>query len=399
VSATAAAGAATGNYTVAVSRLAASQALAAAALSNSQATLGQGSLTIELGSWGAGDASFAAKAGAVPVVIAIGPGEDSLQAVRDKINAANAGITAAIVSDASGARLTLRASSSGADNAFRIGVADSDGNGADNLGLSRLAYDPSAGVSQMTRTLAAANAQASVNGLGVTSASNTLAGVLDGVTLTLSQESAVQINVAPDTAAMGKAVQGFVQAFNDLASFIANQTKYDPGSKTGGPLQGDRTALGIQSQLRSLLGAGNSASAAFGRLSDIGLELQRGGTVALKQGKLDTALGNLPELRKLFSALDPASASSAANGFGVLLRNWVDGQIGSEGAVASRSEGIRSRIKANGSNQAKLNDKVALIQQRLQERYTALDKQLGQLNGLSSYVTQQMALLNRSSAG
>lgn len=100
-----------GSYAVNVTRLAVGQTVTSTAMASSAATLSEGTLTIELGSWGAGDppADFSAKSGSTPVVVNIGAGEISLSAIRDKINAAGAGVSATIVSDASGARLSLPA--------------------------------------------------------------------------------------------------------------------------------------------------------------------------------------------------------------------------------------------------------------------------------------------------
>ena len=94
---------------------------------------GAGTLRIELGSYGAGQTSFTPKAGATAVDIAVAA-TDTLADVRDKINAAGAGVTALIMTDASGSRLLIRSNTSGAANAFRTS------------GIASLAFDPSAGV-------------------------------------------------------------------------------------------------------------------------------------------------------------------------------------------------------------------------------------------------------------
>jgi pyruvate dehydrogenase E1 component len=85
-------------------------------------------------------------------------------------------------------------------NGFRIGVNDSDGNNSDGLGLSALAFDPSAGILTMAQALAAANASASLNGLPIASAGNTLSEVLDGITMTLGKvtDAPVQVQAKPD---------------------------------------------------------------------------------------------------------------------------------------------------------------------------------------------------------
>ena len=101
---------AAGSHSLQVNALATTQTLSSAVFASSSATLSAGSLTIELGSWTGGSppTGFSAKSGATPVTIDIADGETSLSAIRDKINKANAGVTAGIVTDSSGSRLTLR---------------------------------------------------------------------------------------------------------------------------------------------------------------------------------------------------------------------------------------------------------------------------------------------------
>src|SRR5205085_5917853 len=110
---------------VSVSKLAAAQTLVGnATYAATTAVIGQGSLHIELGAWSADQSSFTPKAGATAVDIPIAAGADTLQAVRDSINAANAGVTASILTDATGSRLVLHSTQTGAENGFRIGVTD-----------------------------------------------------------------------------------------------------------------------------------------------------------------------------------------------------------------------------------------------------------------------------------
>ncbi|HSC65658.1 MAG TPA: flagellar cap protein FliD N-terminal domain-containing protein, partial [Caldimonas sp.] len=114
---------AAGSYTVEVQALASVQTIATGSAAPATTTPGAGTLRIELGSYGAGQTSFTPKAGATAVDIAV-TATDTLATVRDKINAAGAGVTALIMTDASGSRLLIRSNTSGAANAFRTsGIA------------------------------------------------------------------------------------------------------------------------------------------------------------------------------------------------------------------------------------------------------------------------------------
>ncbi len=384
--------AAAGNYAVSVEKLATNQTVAAAAsLPTSGALVGSGTLTLEIGRWQQSPLNFVPRVGRDPVEIVVAA-SDTLATLRDKINAAGAGVTASIVTDTSGARLSLRSSESGADNGFRLAVNDSDGGAInDGQGLSRFAFDPLAGSTGMQQQQAAGNALATVNGIAVESASNELTGVIDGLTLRLrKQDAASSVTVTSDREAVKTAIQDFASAYNNLVKAIAEQTRYDPGSKTGGPLQGDSAATGLQRQLRSLLGAGSEASSTFRRLSDVGLAVQRDGTLSVDATRLDGATAQLTELRKAFSAND---ADPQKDGFARRYADLAQQVLGVDGSLSTRTEGLRLRIARNGEEQVALEDRVERFRARLVAQYTAMDGNLARLNALSGYVTQQLLSL------
>jgi flagellar hook-associated protein 2 len=388
-------GAAAGNYAVEVQSLAAAQSVATGVFAASTTPPGAGTLHIELGSWGAGQTSFAPKAGATAVDITV-EATDTLAQVRDKINSANAGVTALVLTDASGSRLMMRSTATGATNAFRTSVVDGDGNNTNATGLSALAYDPSSAAAVMTRTQTAANAAATLNGLPISSASNTLTNLVDGVTLTLGgvTSGTVDVSVVQDNETLKKQLQTFADAYNAVQTLITTQTKYDAATKTGGPLQGDGAAVGLQRQLRNLAGAASGASSTFARLADVGLGTDATGQMTLTASKLDNALANPTELKKLFANTDLLVASN--NGLGRQIRVLADSFLSIDGSLSSRAEGLRQRLDSNKSQQEKLTDRIAQTEKRLRAQYTALDTQMATLNGLSSYVTQQIAQFNKA---
>ncbi len=391
-------GAVAGAYSIAVSQLATSQSLTSRVYTAATNSVGEGSLTIELGSWtGAPPTAFTAKTGATPIAVTV-EATDTLETVRDKINGADGGVSATIITDASGARLSIRSKTTGEENAFRISASETADDGVASTGLSALAYDPSAGVSNMTRNEVATNALATINGISITSASNTLNEVVDGLTLTLSSVTTtpVQVNVTPDTAAVKTAINDFVTAFNALASFIQTQTKYDETTKVGGPLQGDSAVLGFQTQLRGVLNEASSASSMWSTLSDIGITMQKDGSLRTDSTKLDAALTNLPELRKLLAT---DGSSTATSGFMDRFRDLGDAVLATDGTFDSRTDSLNARIESNKDRQEQMQNRLTLTEARLNAQYQALDATMGRLSGQSSYVSQQLAMLNANYTG
>ena len=383
----------TGSHAVVVSRLAAGQTLSSTAFTNS--AFGAGSLTIELGSYGSGTpaAGFSAKAGSSPVTINLA--STSLSGLRDQINAAGAGVTASIVSDAAGARLSLRSKDSGAENAFRIIASEDIDDGDPATGLSALTFDASMVGSPMLRTTSAANAELSVDGIALSSPSNTLNNVVDGLSLNLRKTttSEVTVTVASDTASVKTAITGFVSAFNTLAGFIASQTAYSAGSKSGGALQGDQATLALQRQLRQVINEGSSASSSWSRLSDIGITMQADGTLAADNAKLDNAAAHLTELSKL---LITDGSGSADSGFARRFKRLADAALSSDGMFATRTASIQAWTTRNSKSQEAMQKRLDQTQARLQAQYSALDSQMANLNALSTYMTQQITQSNKS---
>jgi flagellar hook-associated protein 2 len=386
-----------GSYSVSVTRLAAAQTVTSGTYAAATDVVGSGSLTIELGSWTADQTGFTAKAEATAVTLRIPPEAATLEDIRDAINGAGAGVSASIVSDATGARLALRSTTTGEANGFRVSAIEGTGDPNEIPGLAALAFDPAAGSTGLTQTLAAANATATINGVTISSETNTLTDVLDGLTVKLGRvtTAAVDVTVARDTTVIRKSMTDFASAYNDLVKLNRELTRYNEGDKTAGTLQGDRSAVGLLSQMRNLAAGTSGATSAFGRLADIGLEPQGDGSLKVNDAKLDTAIGRLDDLKTFFSRNE---AGTAQDGFGVLLRDFGDGTLATDGVLSTRQVGLQERITRNTDSVTRMEDRLTLVEKRLRERYTRLDTNIAQLTGLQNYVSQQITNWNKSTA-
>ncbi|MBL0092996.1 MAG: flagellar filament capping protein FliD [Piscinibacter sp.] len=363
------------SFAVEVTSLAKAQTIAAPALASSSTTLGSGTLTIQ------------STGGGAPFDVAI-EATDTLAGIRDKINAAGAGVTASILTDASGARLVMRANATGTDNAFNTTVS--------GTGLDGLSFNAATQTGGATPAQPAANLVATVNNLPVSSASNTLTDVFDGVTLTMTAETAgpVTIDVAADTETLKKTLTEFATAYTELSKLIVTDTKYDATAKKAGALQGDSAIVGLQNRLRSMLGASSGASTAYARLSDVGFEMQQDGSLTVNSTKLDKAIANLSELKALFSNSSLTDAN--LDGFGKRFRVVASDILGIDGALTSRTTGLNDKLKRNQTSQDRMEERLAQTQKRLEKQYSMLDAKLGTLNGLSTYVTNQVAQWNKA---
>lgn len=311
--------AATGSYALTVTQLAQAQKLVAAGTASQSTPIGSGVISIDFGTVAGGTlsngtysgATFTSGGGGVKT-IAIDATNNSLAGIRDAINAAGAGVTASIVNDGSGTpyRLSLTSTKTGAASSMKISVADT----APDTGLSALLNNDPAGSQALTQTAAAQNALLTIDGIAVSKPSNTVTDTLTGVTLNLLKTNVgapTTLTVARDTSSVTTAVNGFVKAFNDISQTLRDASAYNATTKTAAILNGEATVRTMQTQVANILTAPIAGGASvYSRLSDIGVSLQKDGTLSVDSTKLNAALtSNFDGFAGLFAATGKASDS------------------------------------------------------------------------------------------
>mgnify|MGYP001626187303 CR=1 FL=1 len=288
-------GAQLGSYSLSNIVLAQSQSVYSPSFASASNTaVGTGTLQIQIGS------------GAVSNIV-INNGNDTLNGIASAINQANLGVSAAVINDGSGYRLTLTGTETGANNAFTVAVSGASGS------LAELSYSSGAS-GGMTLSQAAQNASLSINGLAVTSSSNTVSGAIPGVTLNLQTSGSTTLQVAASNSAFVSAVQSFTSAFNKTMATINQLTSYNAQTGSGGPLLGSAAVQGLRTQLLNLIsgpGLGVSSGSAYNSLGAVGLGLTSSGTVTLNTGTLSTALNSdYQTVLGLFSQTGSTSSSN-----------------------------------------------------------------------------------------
>jgi flagellar hook-associated protein 2 len=316
-------GAVAGKYSLDLTALAQQQSLASAGAASSSSAIGSGTattITFQFGTISGGTLANGVYSGAAFTEnpdqssgsITIDSSNNSLQGIRDAINKAGLGVTATIVADGSAApnRLVLTSDKTGVASSMKISV-DAAGDAAlRNL----LAYDPDAttgGVQNLSQTSAAQNAQMTLNGIAITSATNTITGAIEGVTLTAAKIGSTSISVARDSGAVEKNVNAFVKSYNDLTATLKSLTAYNADTKTGGPLIGDSTVRTVQTALQKMFASPPAGLAGpLTQLSKIGVSFQKDGTLAVDSTKLQKAIAsNFDDIGKLFAVAGTASDS------------------------------------------------------------------------------------------
>lgn len=405
VEVTASAGAGASQHMVAVQQLAQSQTVSSGAFASSAAVVGGGTVRIQLGTQPTGAASFTADAARPEVTVAVAAGA-TLADVRDAINAAGAGVRASIVRDGDQVRLFVSGSDSGGNQAFRMQVTDADGASLDTAGLSALAFDPTAAVGagqNLALVRQAVDSQYTIDGVALNGRSNRIAGAMDGIDLVLKKVTAaeVQVDVTVDAEALKTSTQKFVDAYNSLNKLLAEQTKYDDTTKTAGALQGDRTAVGILGQVRAIVRETVSGGT-LSKLGDVGISLQRDGSLALSSSNFASATVNPSRLETLFAA--PGTPVTAGDGTvstpdrGLMLRfkSLGDTLLASNGSVQTATDAWAARLKANKTRQAAFEIRMSDVEKRLLRQYSSLDAQLAAAQQSSSALSSALASLPKN---
>ena len=315
---------------------------------------------------------------------------DALMTVKELVDAINATadapVTASLVQSAPGAyQIVLTGRHTGATNAFTVastltggaGVTFQDG---DNDGIS--------GDSPADNVQNARDAQFTVNGLPVTSASNTVNDVIPGATLTLSKEDAtktVAVTVARDSEKPKERVGKLITAYNDLMTFIGDQRTAAANGKAS--IARDPLVQQLKNALRSELLGEHDNDGSYSRLAEIGLGFDKTGKMVLDEDTFDTAIAaGTSDLQKLFSGNDGKSGAFGA------VETMIKRYTRSGGLVAD----VRQRLNAQmGSLATRIDVYELQLEQRrltLQKEFQAADEAMSMLN---SQVSSLSTLANQ----
>lgn len=384
--------AAVGSYQVDVAQLARGQALVAGGVASTTAPIGTGAattVTIDFGAiagtfnatTGTYDpgATFTADTARSQVSLTIDSSNNTLAGIRDAINkAAGAAVSATIVNDGSSNRLLLTSSVTGKSSSMQIKVTGD----ADVQAL--LANDPT-GVQSLRQTAAAADAALTVNGIAVTSASNTVASAIQGVTMTLAGTGSSVVEVTRDTASVKSAITDFASAYNKLQGKLKELSAYDPTKKTGAALMGDSAVRIIQSRLHSALVEPQAGEVGDPEvLSAIGVTFQLDGTLSVDAAKLDAALsGNPTGVARLFTG------SGTSTGLAGSISSTIDGFNAADGLLKVATDGASKAVRRLDEDYDVMQDRIDAKLARYRAQFQQLDAMMSSMNSTSNYLAQQ----------
>ncbi len=373
--------AATGTFNLAITRLATSlsQATRVYASESTAVLAGGTSATFQLRLGGA----------TTGPAITINSANNSLGGLRDAINAANAGVTATIVTTGTSTqnRLVLTSTATGA--AGRVQLVETTSTGT-LTSLAITSLNPAGATTNFT----ALDSSFTVNGLALTRPSNTISDALTGVSFNLLAIGSSTINVTANTSELENKIKSFVTAYNDVQDFITGQYTKDATGKPSGTLAGDATLRSVQAQLRNTVGssfAGNGGT--FSNLTQVGIGRDTTGKLTIDNTVLSQSLSNsLTNVRALFSG-SSSTDTGLANKFHSAfqgLSNDVTGVVKS--AITGNENSIKALNKSIGDQLAR----ISTLRQSLSRQFAAADAAINQLNGQGTSLTNLFTAQNAS---
>lgn len=442
-----------GTYQVEIQKLAQQHSLASSPIVNT----GSGTLTIAFGTYNADKTSFTANPNASSVTINITAGNDSLETVRDTINNTHSNVTASIITDSTGARLTLTSKQTGENMAMKITGT-----------IGSLQYDPTNNNAVLTETVVAQNSVVKINGLTITNTTNQLSDSISGLTLNLKKAELgklITLNIDENKGQFTSLINEFVKSYNDTITFLYNLTGYNSETKAGGVFQGDPQFRNLKTNITKWATSPlNQSNNSITSLADIGIKTNKQGLLEVNQTEFTNALNNhYSDIGALFAktavssdtgisvksynpslsagtypvsltqytpgvslagtigniqatstdgitltgtgtlsglSLQVLSGSTGnrgnitvTDGIAVQLNQLLDTYMKSNGDLAERSEQLNITLKHLSDDQEAIVAKSTALQNRYNKQFSALDALLTSLQSTSNFLTQQIANL------
>ena len=312
--------------------------------------------------------------------IAIAASATTPAGIAAAINTANLGISAQLVSTGN------------AETPYKIMINGTSG-ATNEFSLTSLTTGGAAvtGVNFTSKLQSAENAELNVNGMAITSSTNRITDAIAGTTLELfsTTTGAANLDFSRDTSSVKTKIQALVTAFNDANSMLTVVS--DPKSTVaeyGASLVGNNIVSTVRSQMRAMITTDStSPSGGLAAFRDLGLSINRSGTLELNAAKLDSAMltkfDNVVTL--LTSNQEKLSATSAlpAGAAGEAVKKLTS-LLDATGAITSQSTNLTKKITDYQKELTALDTKMTALLTRYNKQFASMETIVGQSKSLQT---------------
>lgn len=403
-----------GTHTLSVSRLAKSDTVLSDQMSNADTTISSDELTSDEVTAGFGTRQIALSVNGSTVAtvsVTINANDTNstvLQNIRDAVNAsadASNHVSASVVTNPNGtSRLAFVSKATGSSNSISWSNVTGGANGnatlLDQIGLTGAI---TSGRTASTGTTAgyvyggastSLDAAFNLDGIDMTSASNTVNNALSGVSLQLNatqglNDAPVVLTASIDTNAISSNIQSFITAYNNAINYIKKTTSIDTTTTPPTPqiFSNDSTFTSLKYTLQSLAYSPVAGiDSRFNTLFKAGITLNTDGTMAISdQSALNSALNTNPTaVAQLFTA---ASSPTSSGGVAVQIKSIIKSMVSSSGIITTTQNGINSQLSTLKTQISTATARVAKQASDYQTQYTTLLNTYNQLLQQQSSIT------------
>jgi flagellar hook-associated protein 2 len=340
-----------GSHTIGITQLAQTSSNASTAVSAANNTL-SGTLTIQNHTFNVDSAD----------------NNNTMSTLSAAINAANIGVTASVITDSSGSRLSIVSGTSGAAGQLTIAASLTDASS------NPVTFPSTSGQLGQDATLV-------VDGVSVTSPSNTVTTAIPGISFQLLAVSStpLQVQITDDTTSIGTAISSFISAYNKVIGDINTQSGNDSSGKPE-PLLGSPVLAQLQGTLAGSLFTG-AASGSIKNITQLGISMNNDGTLTLNADTLSSALNT--------NLADVTGFLQNSGSFGQTMSTTLN-NLGTQAPNGS----IYLAQQQNSAQEKALNADISNEDTLLAAQSTQLTNELNAANQILQSIPSQLSQVN-----
>lgn len=306
--------------------------------------------------------------------------DDTLSLIATRINNAGAGVTASILSISDTEyRLVLESNTTGEE-----GITLIDNNDVlETLGILNSSDE------KKNIIRAGANASVKIDGYSISSTSNTITNVIEGVTLTLKGPNAgnlITLSIAEDTSAISGKVSSMASSINSILSYIKTQNTYT-GNNSSTPLMGDINLHTVRDNITNAIFTEVEGNTTYKSALSIGFTFNNDGTLSLDTTIFSNALNsNKTEVLNVLSQLGNTLKDS--------MSIFIDPYTGT---LTQVEQSINNTISDIDKRIEELNKRYEREAEQLEKKFNALEVLISSSNLMKNWLTQQAEYMKNSS--
>lgn len=275
-----------------------------------------------------------------------------------------------------------------ASTPYRLVVAGDDTGASNTVSIDTTGLDPATGtVPSFSEVSTAADAQLTIDGVSVTSSTNEISGAIQGLTFTARAVSAtaVDVTVAADETAMVAQVQAFVDAYNEVMSYVRTNQAYDADEDIKGPFVGDGLISSIVRSLQSVVTMSSSEGSAITSLAQVGISTTRDGDLEFDSDVFTQVLtDHTVDVVAIFTG--------EADGIPMALQEAIEALTdASDGRISTRIDSLEEEIETQEERISDFEERMDAYEERLRAQFIALEVALGQLQNTQATLSALFA--------